>query len=188
MPILPAKLSHGPFSIEIARSVGVSYAQLRFWLKKGLIEQRERGIFQAAGDDYNEEEIFRSALTRVGDPSVICSLSALVYYQLTDEIPRQTWIMVPKVKRSKHTDLRLIRVANLQLEIGIVTISGFRITSLERTLIEAIVKPRYVGKILGIQALKQALAEKKTTLNAVINMASQLGVLKRLLPVIEVLL
>ncbi|MBH2006233.1 MAG: hypothetical protein I8H75_02635 [Myxococcaceae bacterium] len=187
--LLPSGLQHAPFSIEKACKEGISYKKLRIWLQQRRIEQLERGIFRATGArDYCETDLFKSALLRIGEPSAICLLSALAYYHLTDEIPHKTWIMVPRSKRSKQPDLRLVRVTHPYFEIGIVSQTGLRMTSLERTLVEAITKSRYLGKSIGFQALNQALLEKKTTLNAVIKMANQLGVIQKLLPVIEVLL
>lgn len=95
--------------------------------------------------------------------------------------------MVEQQKRTIHRDLHVIRVLHPKWNIGIETHKGYKITSIERTLVEAIIGRRYLGPMLGIESLKLALIEKKTTLAKVIDMASKLGFLNRIKHVIEVL-
>lgn len=180
-----------PFTPEKARKNGISYSSLRRLLQKEVIEKLERGVYQISKPGVSSgaiEDTFTLASTRIGAPNAICLLSALEYYHLTDEISSQIWLLVPLTKRSTHPDLRIIRTSKPCWNIGIEKHKGFRITSLERTLVEALTNTRHLGRILGIEALKQALSEQKTTLGKVTETASKLGLFHRIQPIIEVLL
>jgi predicted transcriptional regulator of viral defense system len=183
----PTALKKGPFSVADAQMHGVNRLKLFRLVQHGYLERIERGIYRVCAEDIDDEEAFRSATLRVGPDSAICLLSALSYYHLSDEIPHQIWLMVEQQKRTIHRDLRVIRVLHPNWNIGIETHKGYKITSIERTLVEAIIGRRYLGPMLGIESLKLALIEKKTTLAKVIDMASKLGFLNRIKHVIEVL-
>lgn len=184
----PKQLKKGPFSIKTAGSYGISRYQIYRLAKKGQLERLERGVYRVPVMDINDEDTYRAATLIVGSASAICLLSALSYYNLTDEIPRQTWIMVEKQKRVLHPHIRLVRTNQPKWNIGVEKHKGFNITSVERTIIDCIVGHRYLGKMIGIDVLKRALKEHKTSLNKVIAMASELGKLKPIQNLIEILI
>jgi hypothetical protein len=72
-------------------------------------------------------------------------------------------------------------------EIGIVKERGYRITSLERTLVDCLIYHRLVGMQTFTDAVKRAVQQKKTTPGKVLDMAIQLGVGHRLRPYLEIL-
>ncbi len=187
MLIIPNALKIGNFSRKKAEKYGVNQYRLYRWLDEGVLERIERGIYRVPTIDYDDQDAFRTATMRLGKKSAVCLLSALVFYNLTDEIPHQTWMMVEQSKRSQHKDLRLIRVLDPKWKIGIESQDGYKITSLERTLIDCLLWKRHLGSMLGLQSLKRALTQKKTTLSKVIDMAAKLNVLGRIQPIIEVL-
>ena len=154
-------------------------------LKEGTVEQLAHGVYRYAEDDYLDEDCFRSATLRVGNKSAICMISALVFYDLIDEIPKKTWIMVPFQKRTSHKDLRTFRCRNPKWNIGIEQKTGYSITSIERTLVEALVYKSKLGTALGVTALRKATRMKKTTLKAVMDVAISLDVTHRVRPYIE---
>ena len=180
-----------PFTPKMAEKSQISYSKLKRLFREGVVERLERGVYRKAKTgplSSTPETSFALASARIGLPNAICLLSALEYYHLTDEISSQTWLLVPTTKRSVHPDLKLIRTSKPRWGIGIEQHEGFKITSLERTLVDALTNTRNLGKILGIEALKRALSEQKTTLEKVTEMASRLGVFHRIQPIVEVLL
>lgn len=180
-----------PFTPKMAKENKVSYSKLKRLFRNGAVERLERGVYRVLGPRLSSnalEDAFALASARIGSPNAICLLSALEYYHLTDEISSQTWLLVPTTKRSIHPDLHLIRAIKPRWKIGIEQHKGFKITSLERTLVDVLTNTRNPGKMLGIEALKQALSEQKTTLEKVTQIASRLGVFHRIQPIIEVLL
>lgn len=184
---IPKRLTTAPFSIAQAEEHGISRYQLYRLVKKGVLERLERGIFRIPAMDIDEEDSFRAATLTVGPTSAICLLSALSYYNLTEEIPHQTWVMVEQNKRASQKSLKLIRTAHPKWNIDVEQHAGYRITSIERTLIECLIGHRFLGKMLGIESLKKALLQKKTTLNKIISTASRLGNINKIQKILEIL-
>jgi len=182
---IPVALQTLPFSMIQAEECGVSRHFLRVMLRDGLVEKIARGVYRFCQSDYSEEDQFRAALLRAGKSSAICLISALSFHHLTDLIPNKTWILVPQIKRTIYKDLKLIRVSHPYWKTGIESGEGYRITSLERTLLDAFTYKRYVGIKTAVDALKTALREQKTSLRKVLDMSLLLNVDARIRPYIE---
>lgn len=157
-------------------------------LDAGAIERLELGLYRSMDEDLSEEELYRRAIKLVAKPAVVCLLSALSYYELTDTIPKQVWLMVLKEKRVKSLNVKLYRARDPQWKIGIVSENGYSITSLERTIVDALTLKALVSPRLGVYALKKAISGKKTSASSVLQVAIHLGVKHRVLPYIEVLI
>lgn len=179
-------LANTPYSYAQLLKLGISAEQIKRFLRQGSLFRLSRGIYQKAEGDLADEEQFISATLRVGSPSAICLLSALVFYHLTDEIPKKVWILVPLNKRTFHRDLRLSRSREPRWNMGIIKENGYSITNLERTLVECLVHKNLRFPI-ATAALRQALREKKTTLNKVVTMANQLKLQHRIQSIIVAL-
>ncbi len=183
---LPKALKGRPFRYSEAVTAGLTRHHLRTLLKQGVLEQISRGLYAEAENALlNDEQMFSSATIRVGTQSAICLLSSLAYYGLTDEIPNRIWIMVPFEKRSQFIDLKLFRTRNPHWDIGIESHSGFKITSLDRTIVDCMVYKSKIGSQIGIRALKTALHQKKTKIRNIAELARQLGIFHRVKGIIE---
>lgn len=183
---IPKKLQSRPFTYEEALRHGLSLQKLRTLVKFGEINHFGRNVYLEAGLDYSEESQFQMATRLIGKPSAICLLSALSYYGCTDIIPKQTWMMVPASKQTKNKDIRLHRVAHPYWNIGILQKKEYSITSLERTLVEALAYKTKVSVPVGSQALRTCLQSKKVKLKDLAEMATQLGLYKRVQASLEV--
>lgn len=184
---LPKKLQNRPFTYTEATESGLSQYQLNCLLKQDEIERVERGLYQATGIDFSDEELFKQATKLISSKSAVCLLSALSYYQLTDIIPKKVWLMVPASKRTKHNSVKLFRTNKPNWNTGIVSERGFKITSVERTIIDCLTNKSVISVRVGIDALKLAIQTKHTTGTKILNMADALNVKHRVLPYLEVL-
>lgn len=183
---LPKFLAVSPFSLEEAIAAGLTKYAVSKLLKQGSLERVSHGIYQAADRAmFEQEDQYRSATLRCGQPSAICLLSALEHYHLTDLIPNKTWIMVPNEKRVRANELKLVRLRKPHWEIGIRKASGYWITSIDRTLIECLLQKRLISSTEALSAIKQALEDKKTTLHNLFEVARKMKVLDRVLPYIQ---
>ncbi|MBL7670922.1 MAG: hypothetical protein JNM39_10595 [Bdellovibrionaceae bacterium] len=176
-----------PFSRDELNRLGITSVQLSELLKAESVHRLSRGVYVLAGTDLSNETQFQAATMRIDGPSAVCLLSALWYYNLTDHIPKKVWLLVPENKHTAHKDIRLLRSNNPHWKIGIEKHQNFAITNLERTIVESLCMKRILGPQIGIDALKTALKEKKTTLDKVLRMAKSLGVDHRIQNYIEVL-
>ena len=187
MGTLPSQLREKPFSLSQAAKLGVSRYVLGKLLSEGVVEQLARGVYRASKGDISEEDQYQAATLRVGTPSAICLISALSHYQLTDTIPKKTWIMVPLSKRTAYRDLKVFRTHHPGWEIGIEKREGYSITSLERTIVDCLNLRARIGTQIGIEALRKAVTSKNTTLAKIMEMAVKLDVVHRIRPYIEAL-
>ncbi len=184
---LPRALQEKPFTYQEACRKGLTQYALGKLLDSGVIERINRGLYCPTEQDLSEETLYRRAIKRIGKPAVVCLLSALSHYELTDSIPKQVWLMVPKEKRIKSSSVKLYRARNPQWKIGIIAKGGYSITSLERTIVDAVTLKALISPRLGIDALKIAIVSKKTSASKVLQMADRLSVKHRVLPYVEAL-
>lgn len=175
-----------PLTAKEIESRGLSRNELERLLKDGQIVRLGRGVYQLASADIGDENQFRAATKRIRGQSAVCALSALAHYNLTDEIPKQVWLMVGAGKKSNLKDVRLFRTRNPHWGIGIETLNGYRITNVERTIVDCLSYQHKFGN-LGVDALKRALKNKKTTLSKIVEMAERIGVEHKVAPIIHVL-
>ena len=94
---------------------------------------------------------------------VICLISALAIYEITDEIPRQYWIAIPhKISIDRGNSVKIIRLRNMDLGKTIVDLGGVQVPIFdrERTIIDAF---RLLSQETAIKALKMALSSKSGT-------------------------
>lgn len=183
---LPIQLRGKTFSLSDALAHGVSKATLTRMVQSHRLERVSRGVYRSADDeDETPEASYTIATLRCGLPSAICLLSALEHYQLTDRIPKQTWILVPQSKRVVAKDLKLIRARNPLWDIGIQKTKKYWITTLERTLVECLLYSRKIGSQTALEAIRRALSQKRVKLGNIYDMAKRMGVAHRLRPMIE---
>lgn len=166
---------------------GLARKEISALVRQGALDRIGWGVYQRAGLELDEAQQFRCAALRTGQPSAICLLSALVHYGLADQVPRDVWIMVPARKHLAGKGVKLIRRRRPRWKVGVELREGFRITSLERTLVEGLLYPRLRIPI-GTAAVLQALSEKRVSAARLLEMADRLAVRERIRKTIEVLL
>ncbi len=155
------------FSTAVARQYGLSPALLAYYQKKGLIERVNRGLYKKSRYDPHIspqwEDLVYTALSV--PESVICLLSALALYDMTEEIPRKHWIavsndrMAPRRKGVRIVRLRDIDLGQTELKMGDLNVPIF---DKERTVIDAF---RYLSKEIAIKALRAYLSQQKPNFN-----------------------
>ena len=79
------------FSSKEARKMGVYPSLINYYIKKGYIEKISRGFYKSSFSDLDADFQWEDLVTIVNSVpnGVVCLLSALALYELTDEIPRQ---------------------------------------------------------------------------------------------------
>lgn len=147
------------FTTEKAKELGISSRMLCYFCKKGVIGRVGRGVYSSNSIhldiDFQWEDL---VLTAMSIPKgVICLISALCYYNLTDQIMREFWIAIPHADRSpKRPHARIVRMRNVELgqvEICVGT-HKVKIFDKERTVIDAF---RYLSQEIAIKALRSYL-------------------------------
>lgn len=149
------------FTSKEARDVGVHPAVLSYYVKMGCLKRIRRGVYQRVG--YRNPSAFRwedlvETVYSVRE-GVVCLISALAIYGLTEEIPRQHWIAVRHGTSVKNTQgLKVVRYRDMQLGRTEIELEGTKIPIFdrERTIIDAF---RLLSRETAIKALKAAIAK-----------------------------
>jgi predicted transcriptional regulator of viral defense system len=164
----------GPFSVAQAKEVGISHQELSRLVKEEKILRVDRGVYIHSRASFPREIDFQIACKKFGPNSAVGGLTALFYYNLADQVPGQTWMIVPPEKRASSKMYRLIRTKT-PLDIGIVERNGYRIVSIERAIIEAFKYASKIGERTAIKAARIAIKRRQTTLKKIGMMAKDLG-------------
>ncbi len=157
--LLAPLLKEPIFRASDARSRGIPPRMLDHFCQKGLIERVSRGLYRAVDAssgvalDFEELVLTVSSIPR----GVICLISALCYYNLTDQIMREYWIAIPNtVKSPKRLHTRIIRMRNMSLGVITVKVGRYKVKIFdrERTIVDAF---RYLSDEIAIKALQAYL-------------------------------
>jgi predicted transcriptional regulator of viral defense system len=155
-------LEASSFTSKEARTRGVSPATLNHYIKAGDIERLARGIYRHAEapsiSDVRWEDLAKAAQAIRG--GVVCLISALALYDVTEEMPREYWIAITNVTSHKRArNVRLVRMRNMTLGKTSITIEKVKVPifDLERTIVDTF---RLLDKEIAIKALKMAVKRK----------------------------
>jgi predicted transcriptional regulator of viral defense system len=150
------------FTAKEARALGVPSSVLSHYIKTGQLKRISRGLYQAA--DYNNPSPSRwddlAEAAHSVPNGVVCLLSALAIYDLTEELPRQHWIGIRHgTMVKKNRQLKIIRFRNLELGKTELEIEGVSIPIFdrERTIVDAF---RLLSRETAIKALKAAISQR----------------------------
>lgn len=149
------------FTAREARDLGVHPSVLNHYIKMGRIKRVRRGVYQGSG--YTNPSAFRfedlvEAVYSVKE-GVVCLISALAAYELTEEIPRQHWIAIRHDTSVKaRRGVKIIRYRDMNLGKTEIVLEGIKIPIFdrERTIIDAF---RLLSRETAIKALKAAIMQ-----------------------------
>ncbi|CAM0117280.1 type IV toxin-antitoxin system AbiEi family antitoxin domain-containing protein [Rhabdochlamydiaceae symbiont of Dictyostelium giganteum] len=167
LQILKPLLSKPSFTSKEAKTYGVPSAVLSYYVKSGKLKRIRRGVYQSS--HYHNKKAFRwadliEAVYSVND-GVICLISALAIYDLTEEIPRQHWIGIcHKTSIRSNRQMKIIRFRDLTLGKIDIELEGVRVSIFdrERTIVDAF---RLLSREIAIKALKLAVRGGKNRIN-----------------------
>jgi predicted transcriptional regulator of viral defense system len=122
-----------------ARNVGFSDDLIQYQLRSGKLLRQRRGLYRLRHYPSSEHEEVMAAWLAV-PKSVVSHETALVLHNLTDLIPSDIHLTVPRTKRHLP-DIPGVRIhTSSEPPIGedIVTREGMRVTSIPRTIVDLI--------------------------------------------------
>ncbi len=164
----------GIFTLQQAEEMGLSQQELSRQVASENLKRVARGIYLHPEAVLESNVGFQIACARFGSKSAIGGLSALFYYNLAEQVPSHTWVIVPSERKTKESGYKLIRTKT-PLEKGIVDKSGFRIVSLERAILEGLKFVTKIGERIAVKAARDALSKKQTTEMKLGKAAKELG-------------
>jgi len=149
---------------------GLTRDQIRTLVRRGSVEQIGRGLYRLADAEATENYSLAMACARVPN-SVVCLLSALRVHGIGTQAPAAVWLAIPhkaRVPRLPELRLRLVRFSGPAWILGVkaTTFEGVpaRITTSARTIADCFRFERLVGRDVAIEALQDALRQRKVTI------------------------
>ncbi len=156
-----------------AAAVGVDARALRRLVGNGSVERVTRGLYRVAEAELTEHYTRAAVCARVPS-AVVCLLTALSVHELGTQLPHQVWIAIPhkaRIPRLPGLPVRVVRFSGAALRYGVVntTFEGVpvRITSPARTVVDCFRFRRLVGKDVAIEALRDALRDRKASVDQI---------------------
>ncbi len=160
---------------QLRKFLRVSQATLSRFVKNRDIVRIGYGFYTHPECSISPEEIdFAVACARFGPSSSIGGLTALFHYNLIDQPPSQIWIITPPKKSDHNIFYRTLRTKTSP-KVGVNHFEFYRMTSIERTIIEALKFKTKIGERVAINAARKALQKKWTTEKKLGEMASKLN-------------
>ncbi len=155
-----------PVQLETA---GLTRDQLPALVRSGRVERIGRGLYRLAGAEPTENYSLAMACVRVPN-SIVCLLSALRVHGIGTQAPAEVWLAIPhkaRAPRLRELRLRIVRFSGPAWKFGVQKTEfegvAARITSPARTVADCFRFERLVGPEAAMEALQDALRQRKVT-------------------------
>jgi predicted transcriptional regulator of viral defense system len=190
--ILHEHFGERPFRVSDAIAAGVSRTTLHRLRQRGELSAVRRGVLRLpeGGMGMLSDLAVVSAVVPRG---TICLNSALSYWDLSDEIPSQIHIAVPRGAHRPSIERPPTKVHVFSAETFKVdrqraetdAHEPFWIYSRERSVVDAIRMARWVGQDLALHALRRYMQQPGANAARLAELARQIGGSARLQPALE---
>ena len=172
---------------------GISRSRLYGLAGKSLVERLDRGLYTAS--DHAVTEGHSLAIVAKRAPGAIIGLvSALLFHDLTTQLPREVWIAIAERARRPsfgYPPLRVVRFSGKALTDGVEThrIEGVnvRVTSIGKTLADCFKYRHKIGLDVALEALRDAWRGRRVTMDDIERCARICRVERIMRPYLEAL-
>ena len=167
--------------------VGAYRNLVRNMTKANVLEEISRGYYQLAG--YEPERHFDLLeVSSIVPNGVFCLISALYFHNIGTQIPRQYHIGVPSHQAAttrKDYPLKTYFFSEKSYNAGIETHDGIKVYSVAKTVADCFKYRNKLGLDVAMEALKESLSNKITTIAEVFEMAEINRVKNVMMPYIQ---
>lgn len=149
-----AEAQAGYFSTRQAEAAGVGRPRLSRFAASGRLQRVRHGVYRLAHFPHSRHEDLFIAWLESGPNSVISHESALVLYDLSDDLPAAIHVTVPRTASRRRHDLQLHTSQISRDEIS--AYAGLPVTTVARTIADVVFAG--LSDELAQQAVQEALA------------------------------
>lgn len=184
-----------PFRVAEAIAAGASRTTLHRLREAGELVPVSRGVLQLPDGGMGMQSPLAAVSARVPD-GTICLNSALAFWDLIDEIPAQVHLAVPRGAHRPTIGEPATRVHSFaaqtfaleRQQVRTDVDEPFWIYSPERSIVDAIRMARWVGRDVGLHALRRYVGRPGARPARLVELARELGGGAQLRPALEALL
>lgn len=192
---LMVRFGDRPFRIADAVDAGIPRYELYRLRDHGKVVSVGRGVFRRAESSISSNTDLATVSARVPHGTV-CLNSALAYWDLTDELPAAIHLAVPRGAHRPQIDYPTVQVhvfaaGTFALDrCQEITETGepVWIYSPERSVVDAIRLAHLVGRDVAFHSLTRYMSRPGARPRKLVELARQLGGLRRLTDALEVVL
>lgn len=174
-------------------AAGIPAVYLKRLTQAGELIRLGRGLYQdptMVGEDVAHDLAEAARLVPNG---VVSLISALRYHGLTTQLPQAVWLTIPHKARTPSAKgglrLEFVRATGDVLTTGIenVLVEGVHVPiyGVAKTVADCFKHRRHVGEDVAIEALRDALRQRKTTIDDLMKYAAIDRVATRIAPYIR---
>lgn len=177
------------------KAAGIPLVYLKRLTEAGDLVRLGRGLYQdpeQVGENVAHDLAEASRLVPSG---VISLVSALRHHELTTQLPRAVWMTIPHKARTPHIQslrFEIVRATGEVLTEGVerIRVEGVEVPiySVAKTVADCFKHRRHVGEDVAIEALRDALRQRKTDVSELMKYAAINRVTARMAPYIKALL
>ena len=152
------------------KAAGIPLVYLKRLTDTGDLVRLGRGLYQEperAGEDASHD---LAEAVRLVPNGVVSLVSALRHHGLTTQLPHAVWMTIPHKARTPnvpHLRLEIVRATGEVLTAGIehIQVEGVDVPiyGVAKTVADCFKHRRHVGEDVAIEALRDALRQRKTT-------------------------
>jgi predicted transcriptional regulator of viral defense system len=161
----------GYFTAAQARQAGFSWERLSNSVKSGKFQRVSTGVYRLTQFPRHPNEDLFYIWLATGPDSAISNESALAYYELSDALPTEIHVIVPRTASRRRNNIRLH--TNRLAPDEILMRGGLRITTVSRTIADIAASGLAEEQVR--QAIREALRRGLVTRNDLIDQADRRG-------------
>ena len=161
---------HGMLRLTELQKRGVAATTISRMVKNGEVDRLNCGLYQLNDAEWDTYHSFARAAKIFRGKGVICLLSALEFYGLTDWMPDQTWVAIEKHSWKPHCSKQLISVVqysehmlNYSQEVHRIEGVDVKVFGVAKTVVDCFRHMRRVGFEFAIEGLENSLKFQMTT-------------------------
>jgi predicted transcriptional regulator of viral defense system len=185
------QLAAGPKRSSELVALGLTRGRLARLVAAGKVVQLARGLYghpdQIPGDVDSLVLVARQA-----PKAVVCLLSALQFHGLTTQLPREIWVALEGTSHCPKVTTVRVRFhrftgAGFQEGIELHPASGtvLRVYDVTKTVLDCFRMRNHVGLDVAIEALRDALRHRKTTIQELDRLSRKLRIHSVVRPYLE---
>ena len=156
---------------ELAK-FGASGAVLQKLLETDQLVRISRGVYMPAKLMFTEK--IDHAVVALKFPQIVfCLLTALQIHELTTQLPHRLWVAIGQKARAPKLafpPLRVIRMCNLSFGLTTLVVDGgisIQVTNVAKTVADCFKYRNKVGIDVALEALRNAWAQNKVTMDEI---------------------